>query len=139
MATSMSTPDDDNGGLDFELTDFDSARQALEELPPGVAEVKRLQPGYWEERRRAVAPTDRALAGVTLDWMAKLPPTVRPARLAERYPRVANQLAQNWASGMKCAETFNDLLVDQRGGRHGFPYDVEAELKGLKEYRSVLR
>ena len=138
MATSTNTPDDD-GGLEFELTDFDSARQALEELPPGVAEVKRLQPGYWEQRRRPAAPTDRALAGMTLDWMAKLPPMVRPARLAERYPRVANQLAQNWPSGMRCAATFDDLLVDHRGGRHGFPYDVEAELKGLKEYRSVLR
>ena len=131
MATSTNTPDD--GGFDFELTDFDSARQALDELPPGIAEVKRLQPGYWEQRRRTVEPTDRALAGMTREGMAQLPPTGRPSRLAERFPRVANQLAQNWMSGMKCAATFDDLLVDHRGGRNGFPYDVEVELKGLKE------
>jgi hypothetical protein len=51
---------------------------------------------------------------------------------------VANQLAQNWTSGMQCAATFDDLLVDHRGGRHGFPYDVEAELRGLRGYRQSL-
>ena len=138
MATSKNNADD-VGAFEFELTDFDSARQALDELPPGIAEVQRLKPGYWEARRRPAEPTDRALSGVALDWLAKLPSTVRPARLAERFPRVANQIALNWASGMRCAETFDDLLVDHRGGRHGFPYDVEVELRGLKEYRQVLR
>ncbi len=124
--------------IEFELTDLDTARQALDDLPPGVAEVRRLSPGYWEQRRRPPAPTDRALAGPTLDWIARLPPAVRPAHLAERFPRVANQLAMTWSSGMQCSAAFDDLLVDHRGGRHGFPYDVEAELKGLREYRRVL-
>jgi len=60
--------------IEFELTDLDTARQALDDLPPGVAEVRRLSPGYWEQRRRPPAPTDRALAGPTLDWIARLPP-----------------------------------------------------------------
>lgn len=138
MATSRNNADD-VGAFEFEITDFDTARQALDELPAGIAEIQRLKPGYWEARRRPAEPTDRALSGMALDWLSNLPPTVRPARLAERYPRLANQIALNWASGMRCAETFDDLLVDRRGGRHGFPYEVEIELRGLKEYRRVLR
>lgn len=129
---------DDLDSIEFELTDFHSARQALEAPPPGVAEVRRLSPGYWEQRRRQPAPTDRALSGISMDWMARLPPTVRPARTAERYPRVVNQIAQNWMIGSQCSATFDDLLLDRRGGRLGFPYDVEVELKGLREYRQVL-
>lgn len=136
---SSTTPQKNLDALEFELTDFDTARQALDELPPGVAEIHRLSPGYWEQRRRPSAPTDRALSGATLEWLARLPPTLRPAKLTERFPRVANQLALAWSSGVQCAATFDDLLTDHRGGRHGFPYDVEAELKGLKEYRQVLR
>ncbi len=40
------------GSIEFEATDFDSARQALDELPAGVIQVKHLQPGYWESLRR---------------------------------------------------------------------------------------
>ena len=135
---STTNPQDDPGAIEFELADFDEAREALDALPPGVAEVRRLSPGYWEQRRRQVMPTDRALTGVSLEWLTRLPPKVRPGRAAERYPRVVNQIAQTWASGAQCTATFDDLLVDHRGGRHGFPYDVEVELKGLREYRRVL-
>lgn len=134
----LTTTHNDLGSLEFELTDLDTARQVLDDLPPGIEEVRRLSPGYWEQRRRPPAPTDRVLAGHTLEWMSKLPVALRPSRLAERYPRVANQLATTWTSGMECSATFDDLLVDHRGGRIGFPYDVEVEIKELKQYRQVL-
>lgn len=135
---STTKPQDEIGSIEFELTDFNTARQALEDLPPGVEEVRRLRPGYWEQHRRPPAPADRALSGVSLEWMARLPPAVRPGRTAERYPRVVNQIAQNWTIGSQCSATFDDLLMDRRGGRLGFPYDVEVELKQLREYRQVL-
>ena len=127
------------GDIEFELTDFDTARHALDDLPAGVAEVHRLTPGYWEERRRASQPTDRALLGSALEWIVRLPPTLRPRRLAERYPRVLNSIAETWTSPDKWEQTFDDLLSDQRGGRKGFPYEIEVELKALRRYREGLQ
>lgn len=124
--------------LEFELTDFDTARQALDELPAGVEEVHRLEPGYWESRRRPAMPTDRALAGAALDWMVRLPPALRPRLLAERYPRLVNLIAETWTHPHHWEHTFDELLFDQRGGRQGFPPEVQMELKGLRRYRESL-
>jgi hypothetical protein len=138
MAPSNIPPKNDLGALEFEFTDLDSARHALDELPAGVEEIKRLRPGYWESQRRAPLPTDRAVAGTTLDWLGRLPAQVRPRSLVERYPRVANRLAETWYSAQRCQETFDELMVDHRGGRHGFPIEIETELKGLRSYRAGL-
>ncbi|HEY1393248.1 MAG TPA: hypothetical protein VFV25_07715, partial [Methylibium sp.] len=83
-------------GLDFQLTDFDEARAALDELPPGINEVQRLKPGFWDARRRKPMATDRALAGSTMDWVMGLTPGLRPRVLCERFPRIANALAACW-------------------------------------------
>jgi hypothetical protein len=40
------------GSIEFELTDLENARQALEELPEGVDKLPMLAPNYWEQRRR---------------------------------------------------------------------------------------
>lgn len=127
---------DDLAPLEFELTDFDTARQALDALPPGVAEVHRLQPGYWEERRRPAQPTDRALAGGSLEWMVRLPPSLRPRATAEQYPRVVNRIAASWSDPSAAWQTLDDLLEDHRGGRRGFPFEVESELKSLRRFRA---
>jgi hypothetical protein len=128
----------DFGAIEFELTDVHSAREVLDENPPGLDGIKRLEPGYWEAQRRTPVPTDRAMAGVTLDWLLGLPAQVRPNQTAERYPRVANRIAQAWLNGQRCEETLNELLLDHRGGRRGFPPEVELELRSLKEYRAGL-
>jgi len=31
-------------------------------------------------------------------------------------------------------EYLDDLLIDRRGGRQGFPFDVALEIAGLKDY-----
>ena len=124
--------------IDFELTDFDEARHALDELPAGVREVHRLAPGYWEQRRRGPVPTDRALAGTTLDWLLRLPPRVQPRHLAERYPRVVNAIASTWGDRQRSVAVLDDLIVDHRGGRRGFSPDVDAELHALRDYRAEL-
>jgi hypothetical protein len=48
--------------------------------------------------------------------------------LSRRYPHVLNQLSAVWADLPAAAELIDDLLVDRRGGRRGFPADVLAEL-----------
>ncbi len=82
--------------------------------------------------RRAV-PLDRPLPA-TLRWLVGLPAAVRPLALLQRFPRIANRLAQAWTDEAALAECFDDLLYDRRGGRQGFPPAVRRELTLLREY-----
>ena len=126
------------GHIEFELTDFDDARRVLDQLPDGLVAARQATPGYWSTRRRAPAPTDRALAGDTLDWIIGLPPTLRPVWLCEQFPRVANAVAQGWLNVEHCESQFTDLLTDRRGTRRGFPFEVQFELERLEKYRATV-
>lgn len=131
MATSMSKPPD---SFDFQLTDFDEARRALDELPPGVGEAACLEPGYWEARRRKTMPTDRALTGSAIDWLLALPSDVRPKIMCDKFPRIVNQIATYWNERAYAAEALKYLLIDERGGRRGFGQEVDAELHRLLDH-----
>jgi hypothetical protein len=52
--------------------------------------------------------------------------------LARRFPHVLNQLSAVWDDLPVAAELIDDLLVDRRGGRRGFPADVLAELLTIR-------
>ncbi len=116
--------------LEFEVTDFGEARQALEELPPGVAELAKRS-ASWAERRRPPQPSDRALTGAAVDWVMSLPQDLRPQKLCMQFPRVANAIAQTWQEPSAARAAIVDLLVDRRGGRRGLPEPVQAELRAL--------
>src|SRR5436190_21899877 len=105
------------GSIDFEPTDFHNARRALDELQAGVREVAHLAPGYWEERRRKLIASDRALTGVAIDWLIALPAVLRPRVLCEKYPRIVNQIAETWRDHAGTVQALGRLLVDDRGGR----------------------
>lgn len=122
---------DDTDSLPFEITDFASARAALEELPPGVG---RLGPRTedWATRRRKPGPSDRALQGATIDWLLALPPSLRPKELCERFPRIANGLASVWHDQVRRQAMLAELLEDRRGKRAGFPPKVRAEIEALR-------
>jgi hypothetical protein len=68
-------------------------------------------------------------------WMASLPADVRPAKSAERFPRIVNLLALEWANDAGIGALFTSLLIDQRGGRKGFPAEIVRELRVLRDYR----
>ena len=119
------------GSIEFELTDLEHARLALEELPEGVDKFQMLAPNYWEQRRRKPLPSDRALQGSTIDWLLKLPVSLRPRELCDRYPRAANAVATAW-QGSERAAVLDDLLSDRRGRRRGFPPEVKSELEALR-------
>lgn len=127
MAT---TPD----SFDFELTDFDEARQALEEPPAGVREMANLTPGYWEARRRKILPSDKALTGAAIDWLISLPSEIRPKALCDRFPRIVNQLALWWDDRTLATDALKHLLSDERGGRKGFAQEVADELNRLLDH-----
>ena len=103
--------------------------------------LKWLQPdevpdtARWESVRRPPRHTDEALTGTTRVWFRKLPAGRRPHALCSRFPRVANRIAWCWPDPALTQQVLEDLLVDRRGGREGFPRPIVAELRRLRDYR----
>lgn len=121
--------------IDFEITDFDEARRALDELPPGLAQMQQKTPGFWETRRRGPLASDRALTGTAMDWVVALPPDIRPHTTCEQYPRVANAIAESWNDVPLSMRVLDHMINDYRGGRRGFPATVQAELTTLMQHQ----
>ena len=97
-----------------------------------------MAPDYWTLRRRSPVPTDRALTGEAMDWVVHLPADVRPIVLCERFPRIANAIAQTWARREHCESLLAALLTDRRGKRRGFPAEVQVEIERLARYRVTI-
>lgn len=68
------------------------------------------------------------------EWLAQLPSILQPEQTAREYPRIVNQLAKLWPSKQPCNAYFEELLLDNRGSRKGFPSKVATELASLKSY-----
>jgi hypothetical protein len=124
--------------IEFELTDIGEARAAHDLPPPGLVEASRLQPDYYQKRRRAPLATDRALTGCSLDWLMQLPPMLRPDAMCERFPRIVNSISESWHDTEKALDVFEHLLSSRRTGRRGFPTDVLREIEMLCEHRVTL-
>jgi len=71
-------------------------------------------------------------------WIAALPVEFQPTATARAFPRIANQLATLWPMPGEMASYFIELLVDNRGGRQGFPIRVLSELHALRQYYASL-
>jgi hypothetical protein len=71
-------------------------------------------------------------------WIASLPVQVRPIVLAQKFPRIANSIADLWRRVARCEEYLDTLVVDLRGDRTGFPLDVAKELNALRSYYAQL-
>jgi hypothetical protein len=139
MTNDRSTPSRSNADtIDYEITDIADARTAHDSFPPGIDEFGRMQPGYWEQRRRAPLPTDRALTGLSLVWLIQLPEPLRPNALRDGFPRIVNALSESWSDDARSLAFFARLLNDRRPGRRGFPAEVQRELESLCEYRIEL-
>ena len=85
--------------------------------------------------RRPSRLSDEALTGTARAWFRALPWRQRPRVLCERFPRVANHLAWCWHDAALCEQALEDLLLDRRGGRRGFPAGVVRELQRLRAWR----
>lgn len=123
--------------IDFEVTDFDSARMALDEPPAGVKLLPKGGPD-WQALRRPVDPQQVQLRPHALAWLRKLEPELRPRELIARFPRVANQIAEAWSDPVLCLRVLSALVVDQRGDRRGFPLSVAVELTTLHDHLYAL-
>ena len=50
------------------------------------------------------------------------------------YPHVLNRIGELWGHPRQMNQYFEDLLIDSRGGRQGFPLPVISELTRLRAY-----
>ena len=76
---------------------------------------------------------------MALRWLATFSTASRPTELCDRFPRIANRLALCWSDPTLTVSVLNELLVDRRGGRQGFPRAVRADLMALLELAQAHR
>ena len=74
----------------------------------------------------------------TAQWASALPRDVVPHELLSKFPRIANLLAVLWQYPGSLRRYVDDLLVDKRGIRQGFPLEILRELYALRAYYDQL-
>jgi hypothetical protein len=87
--------------------------------------------------RRAKVPAN-GLLRPTVQWASTLRRDVVPHALLSKFPRIANLLAVLWKDPGSLRGYLDDLLVDKRGNRQGFPLDILRELFALRAYYDEL-
>lgn len=80
-----------------------------------------------------VTTAERMLAGTTIDWLIAFAADARPKSLCDRFPHVANRLAEGWSNRAESARSLDALIADARWGGAGFPIQVQMELQRLRE------
>ena len=86
----------------------------------------------WSRYRKAQPAEHLLPLGKT--WLDALPSDVFPAALATQYARIVNLIASEWNRAGTHPAFFDELLIDRRGGRRGFPAPVKRDLEKLRDY-----
>jgi hypothetical protein len=94
-----------------------------------------LPSDFTRQRRRSPIAV---LLPATQEWLDALPRRVQPYLLCKLYPRIANLIAAKWADMEALRAYVDELLVDRRRGRRGFPLEVLNDLCVLLDYRATL-
>lgn len=94
--------------------------------------MRTMSPVFDVRNRRWRQPLDQQLPA-TARWASGLPMEMRPVALLQQFPRVANGLARAWTDKTAVRDYLDELLIDRRGGRRGFPPEVHHELLVLRE------
>lgn len=82
----------------------------------------------WQDLRDPPSDRDRALNEQVGRWLRTLPGRFRPRALCAQFPRITNRIALCWNDPVLTQMLLDQLLVDHRGGRKGFPPDVAEDL-----------
>ena len=112
-----------------------TVQEAREYLGANVPSTK--NEGNWEPKRRPVHESDLKLTEETIKWLSDLPEHVRPLRLARQFPRITNRFAAEWQRPMNCDKYFDELMIDHRGTRRGFSFEIAKEIADLRAYFST--
>jgi hypothetical protein len=103
--------------------------------PHSIA-AARMAEASW--KRKSVRKEDNVLSATALAWSRQLPRRCHPKHTLELYARIANRLASCWSDPGAGRAVFDDLLLDRRGGRRGFPPPVREELLLLRDLHRSL-
>ncbi|MCP4286235.1 MAG: hypothetical protein GY792_17605 [Gammaproteobacteria bacterium] len=79
-------------------------------------------------------PEDKILDMEAKSLIDSLPEEVRPIQLPEKFPRICNKIAELWNDPKLAISFFDELLIDNRGDRKGFPLFIITEISKLKEH-----
>ena len=66
--------------------------------------------------------------------IGKLPSDLSLIHLFSDYPRILNRIATTWGDHRAFYVLMDDLMIDKRGGREGFPSNVAVELSRLSDH-----
>jgi hypothetical protein len=106
-------------------------------VAPAATPVDANKPKDAQQHRRKGEPVNVVLPR-TREWAESLPREVRLPALLRAYPRIANMIAAAWTDSAATSTYLDDLLIDRRGRRQGFPVDVLDELILLRTYYAAL-
>jgi hypothetical protein len=120
------------------LFSFFRKRRPTEDAPaPPPRPREEWSASEWARVRAPARMRDAELSKKARNWLERLPDEVRPRLLCERFPRIVNQLAACWMDVGLIDHLLQDLLVDRRGDREGFPDEVVEEIALLYEYHDM--
>ena len=83
---------------------------------------------------RSQSVSEQQLSAQARELVSMLDESLRPTVLAARYPRILNKVAELWRRPTLMDRYFDELLMDNRGDRQGFPLNILLELTTLKEH-----
>jgi hypothetical protein len=84
----------------------------------------------------AIAPRSSELSAEAVRLLDGLSRKCRLNALPARFPRVVNRIAALWNRPTAAESCFEELLLDSRGTRAGFPPEVLSELLALRHYNA---
>ncbi len=99
-----------------------------------LKKLARAQPTSYETMRRPEDPRENRVRTSTIRWARGIPSTLRPRALVIQFPRIANTMADVWSQPKVFHMLLCQLMVDDRGGRRGFPLEVRRDLVKLRIY-----
>jgi len=117
--------------IPFEKVSVAEAKVARDAQDAATPDVPKKD---WTAKRRAQEAEKVRVNKDILAWLEKMPPEVRPRAMAIQYPRIFNKIAALWSKPLLCEKYLDELMMDDRGTRQGFPEDVATELSSLKMY-----
>lgn len=119
--------------LEFELlTPEEAAKAVQDDVFLGAPKSSQDESRVRFERKQQTARKIPDAQG--RQWLMALPAEARPVYTALRHAHIIDKMARVWQDDDQVALYFVDLLVDRRGNRKGFSFEVLGELIALKDY-----
>jgi hypothetical protein len=123
----------------FEIVSISEAKEALEHVSIGGRSCPETPNNGEVLKQELMAQRQPNQLRATLNeaayaWIMYIPETTRPLVLAQQYPRILNRIVDLWKRPLKCDDYLEELIIDKRGDRQGFPDEITDELTKLKVY-----